>query len=137
LLSDKSWLWILKVISYAICNFAITNFSFPSKGIKLGLVIESLDHISIDGKDSSSSSRNSSLGQLQSATTINWKKATGSSSPIQFTGGSVQSRNDSLFRSDFDFSKMGIGGLGEEFQTIFRRAFAPRIFPGLVKVKAF
>ena len=89
----------------------------------------------MDGNgDSSNASRNGNLGQLQNATSINWKKAVGSSSPIQFTGGSAQTRNDNLFRSDFDFSKMGIGGLGEEFQTIFRRAFAPRIFPGLVKV---
>ena len=28
---------------------------------------------------------------------------------------------------------MGIGGLGAEFQTIFRRAFAPRISPGVLR----
>ena len=28
---------------------------------------------------------------------------------------------------------MGIGGLGVQFETMFRRAFASRIFPGLVK----
>jgi vesicle-fusing ATPase len=28
---------------------------------------------------------------------------------------------------------MGIGGLGHQFETMFRRAFASRIFPGLVK----
>mmetsp|Transcript_15109 Transcript_15109/g.47456 ORF Transcript_15109/g.47456 Transcript_15109/m.47456 type:complete len:782 (-) Transcript_15109:195-2540(-) len=34
-----------------------------------------------------------------------------------------------LFNSDFDFGKLGIGGLQEEFNTIFRRAFASRIYP--------
>ena len=42
-------------------------------------------------------------------------------------------RNESLFRSDFDFAKMGIGGLNTQFQTMFRRAFGSRLFPGLVK----
>ncbi|KAH8059943.1 hypothetical protein JL722_4894 [Aureococcus anophagefferens] len=36
---------------------------------------------------------------------------------------------ESLFDSDFDFAKLGIGGLGSEFDTIFRRAFASRIYP--------
>lgn len=30
---------------------------------------------------------------------------------------------------DWDFTKMGIGGLDAEFSNIFRRAFASRIFP--------
>jgi len=34
-----------------------------------------------------------------------------------------------LFTSDFDFAKLGIGGLGAEFDKIFRRAFASRIYP--------
>ncbi|KAJ8607120.1 hypothetical protein CTAYLR_009154 [Chrysophaeum taylorii] len=34
-----------------------------------------------------------------------------------------------LFNSDFDFGKLGIGGLQSEFNTIFRRAFASRIYP--------
>ena len=42
-------------------------------------------------------------------------------------------RNDSLFRSDFNFEQMGIGGLDEQFKKMFRTAFASRIFPGLVK----
>ncbi|KAK2591484.1 transport between ER and Golgi ATPase protein [Conoideocrella luteorostrata] len=38
-----------------------------------------------------------------------------------------------ILAPDFKFSDMGIGGLGNEFATIFRRAFASRVFPpGLV-----
>ena len=40
-------------------------------------------------------------------------------------------QQQSLFTSDFDFAKLGIGGLGNEFDTIFRRAFASRIYPGM------
>jgi len=35
----------------------------------------------------------------------------------------------SAIPQDWDFNKMGIGGLGNEFSTIFRRAFASRVFP--------
>jgi vesicle-fusing ATPase len=30
---------------------------------------------------------------------------------------------------DLNFQKLGIGGLDAEFQDIFRRAFASRVFP--------
>ncbi len=41
-------------------------------------------------------------------------------------GGSGQT---TLLNPDFNFEKMGIGGLDKEFGSIFRRAFASRIFP--------
>lgn len=34
-----------------------------------------------------------------------------------------------IFNPTFDFSKMGVGGLDEEFNTIFRRVFASRVLP--------
>ena len=34
-----------------------------------------------------------------------------------------------LFRPDWKFEDMGIGGLDKEFQDIFRRSFASRLFP--------
>ena len=38
-----------------------------------------------------------------------------------------------LFDRDFDFGSLGIGGLDTEFATIFRRAFASRLYPSLVR----
>merc|ERR1719440_99364 len=38
-------------------------------------------------------------------------------------------QQQSLFTSDFDFAKLGIGGLARQFEGIFRRAFASRLFP--------
>lgn len=35
----------------------------------------------------------------------------------------------SLINPDWDFSQMGIGGLDNQFNAIFRRAFASRVFP--------
>lgn len=34
-----------------------------------------------------------------------------------------------LINPEWDFEKMGIGGLDKEFSTIFRRAFASRLYP--------
>mmetsp|Transcript_12649 Transcript_12649/g.22783 ORF Transcript_12649/g.22783 Transcript_12649/m.22783 type:complete len:785 (-) Transcript_12649:37-2391(-) len=45
-------------------------------------------------------------------------------------GGSQQARQ--IFRADFEFEKLGIGGLDNEFSQIFRRAFASRVFPPAV-----
>uniref|UniRef100_A0A915JQC9 Vesicle-fusing ATPase n=1 Tax=Romanomermis culicivorax TaxID=13658 RepID=A0A915JQC9_ROMCU len=40
----------------------------------------------------------------------------------------------SIINPDWDFEKMGIGGLDKEFSAIFRRSFASRVFPpGLIE----
>jgi vesicle-fusing ATPase len=36
------------------------------------------------------------------------------------------------FKSNFNFEEMGIGGLDEQFTSMFRKAFATRMFPGIV-----
>ena len=41
----------------------------------------------------------------------------------------ARSTHTSLFSADWDFQKMGIGGLDEQFIQILRRAFASRVFP--------
>lgn len=38
-------------------------------------------------------------------------------------------QQQSIINPDWDFTKIGIGGLDKEFNTIFRRAFASRVFP--------
>nr|KAG5713627.1 hypothetical protein BaRGS_024675 [Batillaria attramentaria] len=40
-----------------------------------------------------------------------------------------KSSYQSIINPDWDFNKMGIGGLDKEFSAIFRRAFASRVFP--------
>jgi vesicle-fusing ATPase len=98
-------------------------------GTKLDLCIESFEHISLDGAASTSLRGQVLRGQTQ----ITWKKPAGSQTNIVFMGAEGPARNDSLFRSDFNFEQMGIGGLDEQFKKMFRTAFASRIFPGLVK----
>jgi len=70
-------------------------------------------------------------GILHTNTLIQYEKASGSS--IRLNLGEGVSRMD-LFRPEFNFENMGIGGLDREFADIFRRAFASRIFPvGIIK----
>eukprot|EP00604_Paraphysomonas_vestita_P003164 CAMPEP_0174821090 /NCGR_PEP_ID=MMETSP1107-20130205/5376_1 /TAXON_ID=36770 /ORGANISM="Paraphysomonas vestita, Strain GFlagA" /LENGTH=659 /DNA_ID=CAMNT_0016037761 /DNA_START=370 /DNA_END=2349 /DNA_ORIENTATION=- len=77
---------------------------------------------------------------VKTVTQINFVKKVGSTTPISFIGGSGGGGGggSNLFKSGFDFEQMGIGGLGTEFQTIFRRAFASRLYPtSLVKEMGF
>lgn len=37
--------------------------------------------------------------------------------------------SNAIIAPNFKFEEMGIGGLDEEFGSIFRRAFASRVFP--------
>jgi len=51
----------------------------------------------------------------------------GASGKLHILSNKVQQR--SIFRPDFNFEELGIGGLSKEFGNIFRRAFAARVFP--------
>lgn len=56
------------------------------------------------------------------------------SSPIKLKGSTKRAAANAIIAPDFKFEDMGIGGLDDEFSTIFRRAFASRIFPpGLIE----
>ena len=98
-------------------------------GLKLDLIIDSFEHA--DLSDDSKSYR--PRGQVLQVTNVSFKRMVGSTSTLIFTGSNGPSRNENLFKKDFNFDSMGIGGLDEQFKTIFRRAFASRIFPGLTK----
>uniref|UniRef100_H2YXP3 Vesicle-fusing ATPase n=2 Tax=Ciona savignyi TaxID=51511 RepID=H2YXP3_CIOSA len=52
-------------------------------------------------------------------------------SSISLTAGKQRNRKgrSNIINPDFDFQKLGIGGLDEEFKEIFRRAFASRVLP--------
>ncbi|KAK4133119.1 AAA-domain-containing protein [Trichocladium antarcticum] len=55
-------------------------------------------------------------------------------SPINLKASNTRPAANAIISPDFKFEDMGIGGLDTEFSTIFRRAFASRIFPpGLIE----
>jgi len=68
------------------------------------------------------------LGMFLVNTAIIFEKMEGSS--INLVGKSkAKAERQSIINPEWDFSKMGIGGLDQEFNAIFRRAFASRVFP--------
>ena len=73
----------------------------------------------------------SRFGQVIGPSQVLFRAAPGASIKLKGGGpqGGATSQRVELFNSDFDFGKLGIGGLQEEFNTIFRRAFASRIYP--------
>lgn len=75
------------------------------------------------------------MGQFLAPTVLTFSRPQGSKSlslvGSKVAGGSSGSAN-TIFLSDFDFEKLGIGGLDSEFNQIFRRAFASRIWPAHV-----
>ncbi|XP_055869849.1 vesicle-fusing ATPase-like [Biomphalaria glabrata] len=67
-------------------------------------------------------------GFLTANSVIVFEKVEGSL--ITFTGKSKgKTAHTSIINPDWDFTKLGIGGLDDEFSGIFRRAFASRVFP--------
>ena len=69
-----------------------------------------------------------------SATEVLLQKAPGSAITLtNLPAGAAAKTN--IFRSEFNFEKMGIGGLDKEFSDIFRRAFASRVVPASVIAK--
>ncbi|XP_054156141.1 vesicle-fusing ATPase 1-like [Oppia nitens] len=68
------------------------------------------------------------IGQLVPNTQVVFEKADDSS--IILTGQSKgKVVRQSIINPNWDFETMGIGGLDKEFNAIFRRAFASRVFP--------
>lgn len=74
----------------------------------------------------------SRTGQLLQPTNILFTRAEGCTS-IVLAGDHVAEGGGggapNIFLNDFDFEKLGIGGLDSEFNQIFRRAFSSRIWP--------
>lgn len=105
--------------------------SFYNKKL-MGLVVKSVEildpAILKGGKPSAKRNKDVRIGVLTQNTQVTFEKAEGSA--LNLTGRSKgQSGNQSIINPDWDFKKMGIGGLDKEFSDIFRRAFASRVFP--------
>ncbi|XP_075032988.1 vesicle-fusing ATPase [Mixophyes fleayi] len=104
-------------------------FNFNDK--LFGLVvkdIEAMDPSILKGEQSPGKRQKIDVGLVLGNSQVVFEKA--SSSSLNLTGKS-KTRQDrqSIINPDWNFEKMGIGGLDKEFSDIFRRAFASRVFP--------
>lgn len=107
-------------------------------GSKLQLTVESIALAAFDGGRGGGGATAGQPGSQslhglldKEITTIEWIKVPGSMLNFDGQAGGAGGQN-LIFRGDFDFAKLGIGGLGNEFSQIFRRAFASRIFNSAV-----
>ncbi|CAH1788773.1 unnamed protein product, partial [Owenia fusiformis] len=102
-------------------------FSFQDKKM-LGLVVKELEEIEFSQSGVAGKPRKTNMGITMGNTTVIFEKAENSS--VNLTGKSKgKQQHQSIINPDWDFNKMGIGGLDKEFSAIFRRAFASRVFP--------
>ncbi|RLN79059.1 hypothetical protein BBJ28_00013979 [Nothophytophthora sp. Chile5] len=93
-------------------------------GLPLRLQCASID--TVEGDSCSPDSLAPRVGAYLQGAIINFTK--GKDAPIRLTNQS-SGMTRTVFKPDFDFTKLGIGGLDKEFNDIFRRAFASRLFP--------
>ncbi|XP_062127102.1 vesicle-fusing ATPase 2 [Drosophila sulfurigaster albostrigata] len=104
-------------------------FHFKDKKL-LGLAVKTLEAIDPrtvgDGKEAKT--RNVRFGRILGNTVVQFEKAENSVLNLQGRSKGKIVRQ-SIINPDWDFGKMGIGGLDNEFNAIFRRAFASRVFP--------
>ncbi|KMQ93874.1 vesicle-fusing atpase 1-like protein [Lasius niger] len=104
-------------------------FQFKDKKL-LGLVVKSLEAADLSAISSGQSTvpKKTKMGRCLGDSIVQFEKAENSSLNLvgQAKGKAIR---QTIINPDWDFQKMGIGGLDKEFSAIFRRAFASRVFP--------
>ncbi|XP_033975381.1 vesicle-fusing ATPase-like [Trematomus bernacchii] len=104
-------------------------FSFCDK--LFGLLIkdiEAMDPSILRGENESGKKPKIEIGLLLGNSQVIFEKSETSS--ITLVGkAKTRGSRQAIISPDWNFEKMGIGGLDKEFSDIFRRAFASRVFP--------
>uniref|UniRef100_A0A1B6MSH2 Vesicle-fusing ATPase n=1 Tax=Graphocephala atropunctata TaxID=36148 RepID=A0A1B6MSH2_9HEMI len=121
--------FLLQFSGQAFTTGQLLAFQFLEKKM-LSLFVKSLEAVDISaikaGQDAKP--RKTRMGRCLGDTIVQFEKA--ESSSLNLVGkakGKIV--RQSIINPDWDFQKMGIGGLDNEFNAIFRRAFASRVFP--------
>lgn len=121
--------FLLQFSGQAFTLGQLLAFQFKDKKM-LTLLIKNLEAADISAINSGQKAvpKRTHMGRCLGDTMIQFEKADNSS--LNLVGkakGKVV--RQSIINPDWDFAKMGIGGLDKEFSAIFRRAFASRVFP--------
>ncbi|XP_031420137.1 vesicle-fusing ATPase-like isoform X3 [Clupea harengus] len=112
--------------------FSVTQqlvFSFCDKLFGLQIKdIEAMDPSILKGEPASGKKQKIDVGLLVGNSQVMFVKA--ESSCLTLVGkAKAKEARQTIINPDFNFERMGIGGLDKEFSDIFRRAFASRVFP--------
>lgn len=127
--SDKMAIELIQSFnSQAFCMGQQFVFSFCDKVFLLVIKdMEAMDPGILKG-NSSSKKNKIEVGLLHGNSQVVFEKA--ESSSINLIGKAMsRGARQSIINPDWNFERMGIGGLDKEFSDIFRRAFASRVFP--------
>lgn len=122
--------FLLQFAGMALTKGQPLAYQFQDKKLLAVVVksLESIDPAAVMGDGATVERKPTIFGRLLGNSSIQFEKAEGSA--VNLTGkakGKVV--RQSIINPDWDFGKMGIGGLDKEFNAIFRRAFASRVFP--------
>ncbi|XP_005725875.1 vesicle-fusing ATPase-like isoform X1 [Pundamilia nyererei] len=90
--------------------------------------MEAMDPSILRGGHGSGKKQKIDIGLLVANSQVIFEKAENSSVILAGKSKTRESRQ-SIISPDWNFERMGIGGLDKEFSDIFRRAFASRVFP--------
>nr|XP_057924797.1 vesicle-fusing ATPase-like [Doryrhamphus excisus] len=105
-----------------VFKFGSTDFEVLVKDM------EGMDPSILKGDHVSGKKRKIDIGLLLANSQVIFEKSDGSSVTLIGKSKTRESRQ-SIISPDWNFEKLGIGGLDKEFSDIFRRAFASRVFP--------
>ncbi|KAI3360236.1 hypothetical protein L3Q82_014546, partial [Scortum barcoo] len=112
--------------------FSVTQqlvFSFCDKLFGLMVKdIEAMDASILRGEPASGKKQKIDIGLMVGNSQVIFEKAESSSLTLVGKAKTKEARQ-TIINPDWNFEKMGIGGLDKEFSDIFRRAFASRVFP--------
>uniref|UniRef100_A0A4W6DYA8 Vesicle-fusing ATPase n=1 Tax=Lates calcarifer TaxID=8187 RepID=A0A4W6DYA8_LATCA len=104
-------------------------FSFCDK--LFGLLIkdiEAMDPSILKGEHIAGKKQKIEIGLLLGNSHVIFEKSESSSMTL-IGKAKIRESRQSIISPDWNFERMGIGGLDKEFSDIFRRAFASRVFP--------
>lgn len=103
------------------------GFKFGNKKL-LSCTCSEVEALVIDVKTGDGTTKKISCGVLTPNSAVIFEKEEGAFiNLIGKSKGKVQQQ--SIINPNWNFEKLGIGGLDKEFSTIFRRAFASRVLP--------
>ncbi|XP_068119504.1 vesicle-fusing ATPase isoform X2 [Hyperolius riggenbachi] len=113
--------------AFSVGQQLVFNFNDKLFGL-LVKDIEAMDPSILMGEQASGKRQKIDVGLVVGNSQVVFEKADNSS--LNLTGKSKTKQDrQSIINPDWNFEKMGIGGLDKEFSDIFRRAFASRVFP--------
>ncbi|KAH7923664.1 AAA-domain-containing protein [Leucogyrophana mollusca] len=105
--------------------------TFDFKGDKLKVFVTSMSLLELADEQRGGAylggGSTSEMGILMDKTDITIIKA--GDSAIKIKSSAKKAASNAIIAPNFKFEEMGIGGLDDEFGSIFRRAFASRVFP--------